>query len=416
MNGVQQYTAGFVYHNELPTKDEQMENRKVRLGTFVMLLTFGLVLAACSGGPDIFSQLFGTSSGPGTSEFRTRRNNDGNLVIVKYSGQGEEVLIPAEFEGIPVVEIGQAAFSGNKTIKSVIIPDGITVIEKDAFDGCTSLTSISIPASVIRIGAKGNDSEDSFDRCTSLTDITVAEANGVYSSEDDVLFNKGKTTLLLCPEGKGGNYTIPASVTDIVYCAFESCVRLRGVTIPDSVTSIGEWAFVGCTGLTSIIIPGSVKTITGDMRGDNAYGAFYGCTGLTSVTISEGVTSIGATAFFGCTGLTSVVIPGSVTSIGEQAFAVCAGLRSVTISDGVTSIGHQAFRLSGLTSITIPDSVTYIGANAFAQCSELTSVTVSPVNGRRWDDRGGNAGAFLECPKLSPAAKDALRRAGYTLF
>jgi hypothetical protein len=286
------------------------------------------------------------------------------------------VVIPAEFEGIPVVEIGEKAFSGNTAIRSVTIPEGITIIPKDAFDGCTGLTSITIPASVIRIGANGNDAEDAFDGCTGLTSITVAEANGVYSAEDSVLFNKDKTTLLLYPEGKNGSYTIPSSVTDIAYCAFDTCAKLTGVTIPNNVTSIGELAFYNCTGLTSITIPASVKTITGNIVRNNVVrGAFVGCTGLTSVTISEGVTSIGAAAFFRCT---------------------------------------------GLTSIAIPDSVTYIGGNAFASCSNLTTVTVSPVQGRQWDfvvneTSSGGSGypIFRDCSRLNNASKTALRNAGY---
>jgi hypothetical protein len=354
-------------------------------GTLVMALALGLVLAACASGP---GGLFGFGSGgatngsgtngPGTDEFQTRyTNNDHNeLIIVKYIGRSDTVVIPAEFEGIPAVEIGEKAFFDNKILKSVTIPDSITAIAKDAFDNCAGLASIDIPASVIRIGADANSPEDAFDGCTGLTSITVAEANGIYSSEDGVLFNKDKTTLLLCPEGKSGSYTIPSPVTGVAYCAFEDCARLTSVTIPDNVTSIGELAFTECTGLTSITIPASVKVITGAIKNDNLYGAFIGCTGLTSVTISEGITSIGASAFFECT---------------------------------------------GLTSITIPDSVTYIGGNAFAACTELTSVTISPVEGRVWDFKGNVSGnvltvyrIFQNCSRLNNAAKTALTRAGYS--
>jgi hypothetical protein len=344
---------------------------------FATILTFTLVVAACGSGSNIFSQLFEPpASSPGSSEFQTRRNNSGDLVIVKYRGTGGAVFVPAEFEGIPVVEIGAGAFSGNKTMKSVVIPEGVTVIEKDAFDGCTALMSITIPSSIIRIGAKGNDSEDSFDGCTALTDITVAGENGVYYSEDNVLFTKDKTTLLLCPEGKSGSYTIPSTVADIAYRAFQKCVKLTGVTIPDSVASIGELAFADCTGLTSLTIPGGVKTIGGDNRNEKMYGAFVGCAGLKTLTISEGVMSIGGAAFAYC---------------------------------------------EGLTSVAIPNSVTYVGGNAFAACSKLTSVTVSPVNGRNWDvEIAGTRTSsgydvywvFYGCP-LNNASKTALKNAGY---
>jgi len=118
-------------------------------------------------------------------------------------------------------------------------------------------------------------------------------------SENGVLFDKGKKTLISFPAGKSGNYIIPNSVTSIGSYAFYDCYYLTSVTIPSSVTSIGDWAF-----------------------------AF--CNGLTSVTIGNSVTSIGDYAFYDCTNLTSVIIPNSVTSIVNYAFSYCTGLTSVT--------------------------------------------------------------------------------------
>jgi hypothetical protein len=344
------------------------------------------------------------------------------VTITGYNGTGGAAEIPAVIRDFPVTAIG-----------------------KDAFDKNVKLRSLTIPASVIIIGDSADEAEDAFDGAIGLTNIIVDEANSVYSSADGVLFNKTKTKLLLYPEGKSGNYTIPSSVTNIVIGAFENCARLTSVTIPDSVTSIGERAFENCIGLTSITIPGSVKIIGGSIRDGYVSGAFNGCTGLKTVTISEGVTSIGAGAFYGCTGLTSITIPDGVTSIGEIAFMdcigltsitipgsvktiggsvtdryfygtfnSCTGLRTVTISEGVTSIGGTAFiKCVNLTSISIPDSVTYIGPIAFADCTRLTSVTVSPVDGRIWDiEAMGNVlRTFANCP-LNNASKTALINAG----
>jgi hypothetical protein len=251
----------------------------------------------------------------------------------------------------------------------------VVAIAKDAFDKNVRLTGLTIPASVTVIADTVDKAEDAFDGATGLTSITVDEANSVYSSADGVLFNKAKTTLILCPEGKGGSYTIPSSVTVIADCALEDCAKLTSVIIPDSVTSIGELAFNNCTGLTSITIPGSVKTIGGRVN-ENLYGAFMGCTGLKTVTISEGVASIGGGAFAYCT---------------------------------------------NLPSVNIPDSVIYVGGNAFAACDKLTTVTVSPVNGRNWDveiagsrtsSGYGSYWAFQNSP-LNNASKTALTNAGY---
>ena len=95
--------------------------------------------------------------------------------------------------------------------------------------------------------------------------------------------------------------TIPASVTDIGWYAFEDCTGVTEVTIPSSVTKIGRYAFGHCDGLTVVKIPASARSI--------GFGAFQGCTGLTAVTIPASVTSIGNRAVYGCTSLVSVRSP-----------------------------------------------------------------------------------------------------------
>ena len=135
----------------------------------------------------------------------------------------------------------------------VVIEEGVTNIGNSAFTDCYSLTSVTIGNSVTTIG------DYAFSTGSPITVINVDEANTRFSSEDGVLFNKDKTTLVAYPEGKQGAYTIPNSVTSIRNCAFYSC-ELEDVTIPNSVTSIGDYAFSGCK-LKDVIIPNSVKSI-----------------------------------------------------------------------------------------------------------------------------------------------------------
>jgi len=165
--------------------------------------------------------------------------------------------------------IRQSAFGGCTGLTSVTIPNSVTTIERGVFSGCTGLTSVTIPNSVTSIG------HSPFSRCTGLTSINVDPNNAYYSSEDGVLFNKNKTTLVQYPAGKQGAYTIPNSVTSIGQSAFIGCTGLTSVTIPNSVTSIGQSAFIGCTGLTSVTIPNSVTSI--------GQSVFTDCTNLTSI-------------------------------------------------------------------------------------------------------------------------------------
>ena len=152
----------------------------------------------------------------------------------------------------------------------LVIPNGITEINKYAFRDCDSLTSIEIPDSVTNIG------DLAFFSCDSLTSIYVDENNAEYMSIEGNLYSKDGTILIQYALGKSGmSFAIPDSVTTIGDYAFKYCSSLTSVTIGDSVTTIGKGAFDECYNLTSITIPDSVTTI-GEF-------AFYGCDSLTSV-------------------------------------------------------------------------------------------------------------------------------------
>ena len=184
--------------------------------------------------------------------------------------------------GCTVTSIGKQAFMGCSSLTSINIPSSVTSIEAYAFLGCSSLTSIYIPKSVTNIGW------GAFSDCSSLTALTIDTNNPQYCAEEYMLFNKEKTTLIGAI-GSQKTYDIPSSVTSVGSGAFSRCSSLISINIPSSVTSIGIQAFSYCSSLTSINIPNSV-------------------------------TSIGKQAFSYCSSLTSINIPSSVTSIGEYAF------------------------------------------------------------------------------------------------
>ena len=268
-----------------------------------------------------------------------------------------------------VTSIGNRAFSGCKSLQSVTIPNSVTSIGDEAFSGCKSLQSVTIPNSVTKIG------DGVFCWCDSLQSITIP--NSVTSIGDNAFY--------LCDSLQ--SITIPNSVTSIGDGAFYLCVSLQSVTIPNSVTKIGDNAFDWCKSLQSVTIPNSVTSI-----GDNA---FNSCDSLQSVTIPNSVTSIGDNAFSGCKSLQSITIPNSVTSIGDEAFSDCKSLQSVTIPNSVTKIGDDAFaQCDSLQSVTIPNSVTSIGDGAFCLCKSLQSVTI-PNSVTSIGD-----GAFNSCTSL----------------
>jgi hypothetical protein len=242
------------------------------------------------------------------------------------------VIVPGS-----VTSIGGYAFCSCAGLTNATIANGVGSIGDSAYAFCTGLTNVLIPNSVTNLG------EVPFAYSSSLRAITVGEQNSFYSSSNGVLFNKNQTTLLEYPGGIGGSYTIPGSVTNIAYEAFEAA-SLTSVTIPKNVTTIGE-------------------------------SAFSLCNSLTSASIGGGVTSFGAGAFQECASLSSVTIADGVNSIGQVEFAICPLLTSVTIPDSVTNIQAGAFEdCSALTSIIIPASVLSIGDSSFYNCTNLTGV------------------------------------------
>ena len=260
----------------------------------------------------------------------------------------------------------------NDSVTSVDVPetiDGKTVtsIGFEAFRSCDSLTSISLPGGVTSIG------RNAFGECYSLTSIYVSDSNAFYSSIDGILFNKDKSSLIQCPVGKSGEYTVPSGVTSIGDEAFSGCGGLTSINLPIGVTRIGYTAFASCTNLKSISLPDSLTSI--------GNWTFRYCSSLASISLPDSLTSIGNYAFDGCSSLTSISLPDGLTSIGNMAFSGCGSLVSISLPDGLTSIGNMAFSgCSSLKSINLPNGLTSIGTDAFGYCISLTNINVSDGN------------------------------------
>lgn len=284
----------------------------------------------------------------------------------KYSG---EIKIPStvniDNEMITVSKIGAEAFNGCSSLTSVVIPTTITTIGFQAFHNCTSLSSISIPNSVESIG------EAAFCNCSSLTSIIIP--NSVKNIARWVFYD---CTALL-------SVTIPNSVRNIDESAFWNCKSLSEVYIND----IGAWCEIefGENGanplnyakglfcenqlITDLVVPNTVKTI--------GKSAFCGYESLTSVTLPNSVTCIEENAFLGCSSLSAVTISNSVITIGKQAFSECISLKSIVIPNSVKNIMDMAFwRCSSLTSIIIPNSVAFLGQETFKFCTALSEVSM----------------------------------------
>jgi len=276
---------------------------------------------------------------PNASSPELKYEISGNVVIIiSYTGTAENFIIPDEIEGIPVTEIRPRAFENCSSLKSITIGKNVTTIGKWAFSGCTGITSIEIPKKVESIGSMA------FDKCTALESINVSENNDSYSSEEGVLYDRGKTKIVQCPLGKSGDLNLARGVKYIDDFSFRSCTKINTINLPNEVLMVGNGAFSGCISLSTVFLPNSI-------------------------------TSIGQMAFYKCENLTDIKIPSKVISIGAQTFSG-SGLRSVQFSSGITSISKGAFfDCKGLARVIIPESVKSIGRGAFSRCANLESVT-----------------------------------------
>ena len=194
--------------------------------------------------------------------------------------------------GEGVKDIGNGAFYSCTALTEITVPDSVEHIHDRAFYGCSALTDISVGKGT----AKLIEYAYAFAGCTNLRNINIDSENSVLSSEDGVMFDKSKSGLLTCPEGREGAYTVPDSVVIIYKRAFQDCTKLTEVIIPEGVIDIGINSFDGCTGLKSVTIPESVEKLSS--------GLFSGCTSLESVFIPESVTEIGNYVFEDCDNVT----------------------------------------------------------------------------------------------------------------
>lgn len=239
-----------------------------------------------------------------------------------YTDEGASVTIT----GYPTTATG-----------SVVVPDAIegkpvTAIGYRAFFNCSSLVSISLPASVASLGP------EAFYQCAGLTAMTL-----------------------------------PTAVTVIPDNAFSGCVALASVSIPGSATSIGAYSFYNCLSLTGVVLPDSVASI-------GNY-AFAECTQLSSISLGTSLSTMGIFAFNKCSSLSSISLPGSMLTIPTSAFEDCGLLAGVTISPGTKTIQAAAFRRClALVSVGVPASVTSIATDSFSRCTGLTSIQVDPAS------------------------------------
>ena len=316
--------------------------------------------------------------------FSYESDYSGNVTITGYEGSEQDVVIPAEIYGDPVVTVGPSAFESCETIRTLTVSEGIESIGDVAFGYCSNLESVTLPQeSLISIG------NSAFSGCETLESISIPDS---VTELQDAAF-KDCTSLK--------NVRLTSGIYYLRKMMFMGCTSLTHIDIPSGVNRIWESAFEG-SGLTSVSLPDSLERIDKNV--------FRYCTGLEQIYIPASVKEIYTGVFTGCTSLTAIntapdnpvfysqdgvlftdnkqtlkicpqgkagafTVPGFVWGINNDAFRNCVSITSVTISDGVKEIYTGAFmNCSSLNTITIPASVTTINSDVFKGCPRLTII------------------------------------------
>ena len=336
--------------------------------------------------------LFGASaakaeqvSGPWSYELTSE-----GLVIRGFAGSDADVVIPDEIEGNKVSIIGQSAFKDNHTIKTLVIPEGVTRIQSEAFLGCTGLSLIEFNAKNCTVPDIWiyDDSRGcgvfSGAGSSSPTGLKVVFGDGVARVPDH-LFDTASL------DEYGFNGYPYACVTEVEFsdgvkeigaCAFRSCQLLESVTFGAGLKLIDTQAFWGCTHLPALAFPDKLTSI--------GEGAFARNEALETIAFGAGLESIGVSAFSGCVSLEALDMVSPLTTIDRKAFADCTALKTMTLPETLVNLNAEAFygcvHLSAIdfncANLTVPDIWIYddskgVGVFSGAGSASATGLTVT---------------------------------------
>lgn len=253
-------------------------------------------------------------------------------------------------------------FVNNQKIQDLFIPDNITRINANCFNGCRGIKKLTISNSVTEIG------EYAFYGCDELESLHLSENTNTIKQ-----FCFCKCSLLT-------DIQLPSSIRNIEMGAFQEIHKLSSITIPPSVTNIGIGCFDGDTSLSSVIFEDSNCDIKLGGNRMNEQPLFKDCP-LTYVYLGRDIDIINInysykgyreSPFKNSKTLKDVVLGKSITKIGDHCFEGCTNICKVDIPESITSIGAYAFYgCTNLTDINTPLSITVIGKHAFRGCSNL---------------------------------------------
>lgn len=305
------------------------------------------------------------------------------------SVQPENVLPPTNLADFEIKNGVLVKYKGDSA--DVVIPDGIQIIEKYAFNRCRKLKKITIPNSVIEVR------DSAFFDCSGLIGVYIFSMQSwchiKFGNHPANPLNYARKLFLNGDLVQ--NLNIPYGIKEINDYAFTNCSSITNVVFPNGMKKIGWQAFYSCSNLTYLTVPDSIVSV------DNAFdkcdkikfteyrNAYYlgnksnphlillqaKNVNISSCVVHEDTKVIATSAFCNCTQLQSMLIPQNIAEISDAIFAGCTNLSNISIPDSISKIGQEAFsECRKLKRIIIPKTVDYIGEDAFLDCENLYEI------------------------------------------
>lgn len=273
----------------------------------------------------------------------------------------------------------------NKTLKEVILPDGLTTIGNSAFAMCKALYKLNIPSTVTTLGRWILEG-------AGLTSFVIPD--GATLSESTFY---GSSIVEI---------RIPTTMTEIPAYCFTECKNLERIFLHDDISNIGKEAFFNCYALKSFTAPRSLTVLSDAL--------FYNCESLSRVTLHDGITEFGTECFTSCTSLRELITnkddendsylawPKALQTMGEAVFAnsglehvsiartklteipahafeSCGNLSAVSLPLQVEKIGNQAFKSTAIPDLELPATTKELGSSVFSGCKNLWRIVCKAI-------------------------------------
>lgn len=258
--------------------------KKRIISIFALIICICIAFSGCSSVTSLLS---------GANESIDYKIENGEAIVVGVPNKStvKKIVIPDEYEGVPVTRIADFAATNLEYVTEFYIGKNIKEIGTWALENNQHIAAYE-----------------------------VDKANESFCSVDGVIYTKDMKTIVFFPPAKEGEYKVADTVENIRTKAFYKCTKITKITLPDTVKEIQEKAFFRCEAMKEINLSNTLTFIGKD--------AFSYCYGLTKITIPASVTRIDEYAFYNCTNLLTVDVLAkeSDMTLGEKWFPTNNGL------------------------------------------------------------------------------------------